>query len=340
MGLFDVNMPMLYGEGAKAFLRLQEEIMKHSDDQSLFAWTDPAAYLGEYKGLLASSPQYFEKSGDIVRYSSDWDHNSPFSMSNKGLRIDIHLTRWRDDVYVAALDCPAPPNFEGFLGIFLKRLATNDRQFARVHAHDLCRLNGKGNSETIYVRQSHAATASQDIYPLHVFQLRKGPMVSADSGYKALKVTCSSVNTEQLPHLAKFAPKAWSKGLQSTFKISPAAGQLAGTILFERHDGKKLLVLLGSLADFTVGFDAVEVTGFYQWPELQALFIPQVPGTNIVLKDHQVRVTAEQRVQDGIKYYMVDIVIEAIYYALNPIDMIMDRVLALQNELGQRPHDA
>lgn len=29
MGLFDVNMPMLYGEGEKAFVRLQEEIMKH-----------------------------------------------------------------------------------------------------------------------------------------------------------------------------------------------------------------------------------------------------------------------------------------------------------------------
>ncbi|KAK3394988.1 hypothetical protein B0H63DRAFT_518057 [Podospora didyma] len=38
MGIFDVNMPMLYGEGPKAIIRLQEEIMKESDDQSLFAW--------------------------------------------------------------------------------------------------------------------------------------------------------------------------------------------------------------------------------------------------------------------------------------------------------------
>ncbi|KAF2264191.1 HET-domain-containing protein, partial [Lojkania enalia] len=38
MGIFDVNMPLLYGEGEKAFVRLQEEIMKDSDDQSLFAW--------------------------------------------------------------------------------------------------------------------------------------------------------------------------------------------------------------------------------------------------------------------------------------------------------------
>ncbi|KAF2252085.1 HET-domain-containing protein, partial [Trematosphaeria pertusa] len=38
LGIFDVNMPLLYGEGEKAFVRLQEEIMKDSQDQSLFAW--------------------------------------------------------------------------------------------------------------------------------------------------------------------------------------------------------------------------------------------------------------------------------------------------------------
>ena len=38
-GLFEVNMPLLYGEGKKVFIRLQEEIMKNSDDHFLFAWT-------------------------------------------------------------------------------------------------------------------------------------------------------------------------------------------------------------------------------------------------------------------------------------------------------------
>lgn len=36
LGIFGFNMPMLYGEGEGAFIRLQEEIMKHSDDHSLF----------------------------------------------------------------------------------------------------------------------------------------------------------------------------------------------------------------------------------------------------------------------------------------------------------------
>ncbi|KAF9455700.1 heterokaryon incompatibility protein-domain-containing protein [Collybia nuda] len=39
MGLFDINMPLLYGEGKKAFIRLQHEIIKKSNDHSIFAWT-------------------------------------------------------------------------------------------------------------------------------------------------------------------------------------------------------------------------------------------------------------------------------------------------------------
>jgi hypothetical protein len=35
MGIFDVNMPLLYGEGERAFIRLQEEIIKENDDHSL-----------------------------------------------------------------------------------------------------------------------------------------------------------------------------------------------------------------------------------------------------------------------------------------------------------------
>ncbi|KAI5997501.1 heterokaryon incompatibility protein-domain-containing protein, partial [Pisolithus albus] len=38
MGLFGVNMPMVYGEGKKAFQRLQLKIIRRSSDHSIFAW--------------------------------------------------------------------------------------------------------------------------------------------------------------------------------------------------------------------------------------------------------------------------------------------------------------
>ncbi|KAH9888953.1 heterokaryon incompatibility protein-domain-containing protein [Cubamyces lactineus] len=38
MGIFGVYMPTIYGEGSNAFVRLQEEILRHIPDQSLFVW--------------------------------------------------------------------------------------------------------------------------------------------------------------------------------------------------------------------------------------------------------------------------------------------------------------
>ncbi|KAF2095898.1 HET-domain-containing protein [Rhizodiscina lignyota] len=69
MGIFDVNMPLLYGEGTKAFRRLQEEILKQIDDHSLFAWRAVARVAPyEYSGLLAPSPACFQDSGDISNH--------------------------------------------------------------------------------------------------------------------------------------------------------------------------------------------------------------------------------------------------------------------------------
>ncbi|KAK0624544.1 heterokaryon incompatibility protein-domain-containing protein, partial [Bombardia bombarda] len=67
MGLFDINMPLLYGEGAKAFLRLQKEILNHSagDDMSIFVWKYPthARPNWNWSGVLAPSPDCFEEYG-------------------------------------------------------------------------------------------------------------------------------------------------------------------------------------------------------------------------------------------------------------------------------------
>ncbi|KAL5370906.1 hypothetical protein DPSP01_014602, partial [Paraphaeosphaeria sporulosa] len=64
LGIFDINMPLLYGEGARAFQRLQEEIVKRSDDQSILAWPSSST---ETDGdtLFAYSPASFESCGNI-----------------------------------------------------------------------------------------------------------------------------------------------------------------------------------------------------------------------------------------------------------------------------------
>ncbi|KAK8040924.1 HET domain-containing protein [Apiospora phragmitis] len=67
LGIFDINMPMLYGQGQKAFLKLQEEIIKISDDESILAWNRTDLSLDPTSGL-AWSPAAFKACGDICRY--------------------------------------------------------------------------------------------------------------------------------------------------------------------------------------------------------------------------------------------------------------------------------
>lgn len=43
LGLFNVNMPLIYGEGDEAFRRLQNEIFSRHRDESIFAWSLCAA---------------------------------------------------------------------------------------------------------------------------------------------------------------------------------------------------------------------------------------------------------------------------------------------------------
>ncbi len=80
MGIFGVNMPMLYGEGERAFIRLQEEIMKVSDDHSLFAWESS----DEHGSFLATSPAAFSISRNIVSNSTSI-LSGAISTNNKGI---------------------------------------------------------------------------------------------------------------------------------------------------------------------------------------------------------------------------------------------------------------
>ena len=135
LGIFDVNMPMLYGEGEeRAFLRLQEEIIKRSDDHTIFAW--PIRRHNQ-PGLLADSPQAFAKCQN-VRPMVSRKGRSSYSLSNRGLSIKLMAAPFVADTYIVRLECddaqlPADDCSaeELRLGMFLRRLSEDD-QYARV----------------------------------------------------------------------------------------------------------------------------------------------------------------------------------------------------------------
>lgn len=137
LGIFNVNMPMLYGEGGdKAFLRLQEEIMKSSDDHTIFAWplSDDRNCDGSQSGttcygLLASSPAAFASCRGVKRAAAH-KGQQPYTLTNRGISITLNLTPWCLDTYLAVLNCRGIDDDER-IGIFLRRLAEND-QYARI----------------------------------------------------------------------------------------------------------------------------------------------------------------------------------------------------------------
>ena len=88
LGLFGINMPLLYSEGAKkAFYRLQVEILKETDDESLFAWAWPSSSIRGDSGIFAESPRNFYYSGDII--SMHTNARMPYTVSHKGLGIYV-----------------------------------------------------------------------------------------------------------------------------------------------------------------------------------------------------------------------------------------------------------
>lgn len=83
MGLFDINMPLLYGEGPKAFFRLQDEIMKYSRDMTIFAWQDLP---GPSFSMLATSPDSFAGCKDYR------DFYAKYSVTKHEMIVDIGLS--------------------------------------------------------------------------------------------------------------------------------------------------------------------------------------------------------------------------------------------------------
>ena len=91
MGLFGVNMPMIYGEGKKAFIRLQEEIIKLSDDYTILAWHQQRHYLeDEYEGLFAPCPSPFAGAGSFIHTPSIFKTN-PITVDGGGIYLTVLL---------------------------------------------------------------------------------------------------------------------------------------------------------------------------------------------------------------------------------------------------------
>lgn len=141
LGIFNVNMPLLYGEGDKAFTRLQEEIIRTSVDHSIFLHRprDPFSETS----LLATSPDDFADEPDI-----DWwremEDDSSYQLTNQGLKIHLRLHQYwfKRNVCFAILNCKYKVDYTGPLALVL---STSDN-----HRSELDDVPGLLSTPTVF----------------------------------------------------------------------------------------------------------------------------------------------------------------------------------------------
>jgi hypothetical protein len=164
LGIFNVNMPLLYGEGDRAFRGLQEQILRSESDHSLFAWGFPGlknetremdlsmpapGSNTPISGMFATSPSNFEFCGDIINarptfpLSSDgaWTLDFPtFSMLMDGaLRIDL-LALCKDDLEMASA--------RAMTGLHLLQVSRRSRRITFAILE--CTIAGRKGSDGIF----------------------------------------------------------------------------------------------------------------------------------------------------------------------------------------------
>jgi hypothetical protein len=120
-------MPLLYGEGTRAFYRLQLEVLSISGDHTIFLWDLPqsdwysTAYSYVYRkeqdmktyGMLAQSPDWFHMHTYTETENRPCRTDMLLSTHEKtkmGLRIKLPCTHRRNEIVYAILNCCSPNN--------------------------------------------------------------------------------------------------------------------------------------------------------------------------------------------------------------------------------------
>lgn len=125
LGIFGVNMPLLYGEGSKAFKRLQFEIIKISTDQSILAfgqgldlplWIEPDRTASPRpssrvhpciasQSCLATGPQAFAGLGAGRVMVQSRHHLRHYYTTHLGIAISLPMMPLGTGEWLAHIDC-------------------------------------------------------------------------------------------------------------------------------------------------------------------------------------------------------------------------------------------
>jgi hypothetical protein len=163
LGLFEINMPMQYGEGHAAFIRLQKEILRNTNDQTLFAWSPSTKSIEEvfrqrrarqsanvYElpsdnmlfgdnssfGMFAPHPKAFKECQNIV-FADMYASGIRVTEMNGAVYAKLPLvspkisSRSSEHLRIGLLSCTATDSPDYMIGILLEPWSS-DQRFQRV----------------------------------------------------------------------------------------------------------------------------------------------------------------------------------------------------------------
>ena len=265
MGLLDVNMPMLYGEGRKAFHRLQLEVIRSSNDQSIFAWRHESDV--RMGSILADDPGAFEDCSSIklMHYNefikeftnrrwtnADKEHFDAFPIMNRGIQIWMPLCRYRESKCVFRAYLPCRDGDGSFVTIDLVLWDSNYYRYPR----------WKGATPEKYSAEFSQVYLRYQDTPNHTVTFEIDDSATIENGF-----TCSHVDPTNLT--------------RNTFTLTNANPFCAKTYSEERGNGR-FTVDFGQC----LGLDWVDLNVAYDpMPCINGALTVQVPDGAIFMAD-------------------------------------------------------
>ncbi|KAF8853874.1 HET-domain-containing protein [Acephala macrosclerotiorum] len=180
LGIFGVVLPMIYGEGDQAFTRLQEAIMKHTEDNSILAWGfDPLGSASTNSkdvvtgGILAAAPADFENCGHIV---SREQPQSPLEISGGRLHVQWPLYTTSAGETYGLLNCGPNSEVERVVGIPLVNNVSSElsNEYIRPQGHRstlLPRTKSNSSTKLIHIQMGHRSRAHTGVNRRHWFYI-------------------------------------------------------------------------------------------------------------------------------------------------------------------------
>lgn len=293
LGIFDVNMPLLYGEGkAKAFRRLQEEIMKISEDETLFSWESSELGTNQLTGdVLAGSPNDFREARDLIPFASD-DPVAPYAMTHRGLRIwqmlfhteqlsEDDRTKLRPlrspvmiwsgfDIVWVILKCHVVHDYQHFVIVPLRHLSSD------VYLRDISSsvslipygsIPAATFSKEIYIRNTHTSTIPKGVRRRWGFLVRKPP--EGIEIRQCYPKEAWNVKDKILQGKADdTGPSSWHAALELNLSLATRSGHTAKYMVFLalgcRHDETAGRPKAWCHIDDTIWYSPVNLEAFYQ----------------------------------------------------------------------------